>query len=180
MTSSLSHVEVSPKVFASHQFVRGLPAGRGVRPFFTNLITDRWFCIYLFIYFIFYFFFLFRIVDRPVKLANIGLRIHGRIVPEGGCCQPWGRVSCCTVVHPGTVCFKDSITAPICPLLCSILTISPGLLWRSRFCFINFLLSQTIVLSRFSSSLFDLVNTLLARHSPDIVDTQRQFLLSFQ
>lgn len=33
MTSSLSHVRVSPKVFCGHQFVRGLPAGRGGRPY---------------------------------------------------------------------------------------------------------------------------------------------------
>ncbi|KOC70849.1 hypothetical protein WH47_02115 [Habropoda laboriosa] len=33
------------------------------------------------------------------------------LVAEGGCCQPWGRVSgCCThgVVHGEIVCFKDS------------------------------------------------------------------------
>lgn len=32
MTSALSHVQVSRKVLAGWQFVRGLPAGRGVRP----------------------------------------------------------------------------------------------------------------------------------------------------
>ena len=36
-----------------------------------------------------------------MKQANIGhSRIpHGRIVAEGGCCQPWGRVSCAAPIR---------------------------------------------------------------------------------
>lgn len=54
MTSLLSHIRVSPKVFSGYQFVRGLPAGRGGRP--HHLSCGRRF-----------FFFFFGFFPRAVK-----------------------------------------------------------------------------------------------------------------
>lgn len=77
---------------------------------FTHVITLRG-AIYLFIisFFIWW-------IDQW-KSVNIGLRIEGRILAEGGgCYQPWGRVSD-TVVQPSASRKTDTSTTSNVPLI---------------------------------------------------------------
>jgi len=105
MTSSLSHVRVSPKVFSGYQFVRGLPAGRG-GPY---RITCRVIVV----------FFISSLAQWNTNSAKIASWIRRGIEAEGGCCcQPWGRVSL-------GVCGNDPGLPYLSPSKCPVLHLVP-------------------------------------------------------